>query len=91
PEFLENLNALHDRLRMAVPHLNPPEFRVRSTGDQALNLQYFSDRPGLTPMVLGLLEGLGERFKTPTEAKLVSPKSDTQDYDEFEVVWTSAT
>ncbi|MFT5465044.1 MAG: hypothetical protein ACI8UO_000130 [Verrucomicrobiales bacterium] len=89
-EFLENLNALHARLRTAMPHLNPPSFEVVAPGPGSLTLRYWSNRASLAPMVIGILEGLGERFDTPVTAEIASLKSAGQDYDEFAVRWTSA-
>lgn len=61
-DFLMNLDALHARLGMSMPDLQPPSFRVRDGEDGQLTLLYYSERDGLAPMVVGLLEGLGERF-----------------------------
>ncbi len=88
PEFLQNLDDLHAQLRMSMPHLNPPSFEIPEVTGFSMVLHYISDRPALAPMVIGLLEGLGERFQVTVEAELVSPKSETQPYDEFSVNWS---
>ena len=44
-----------------------------------------SERAGLAPMVIGLVEGIGEMFDTPVEVELVSPKSGDDDCDEFTI------
>ncbi len=66
-EFLQNLDALHSSLGMAMPGLRPPSFVVRDEGDGILRVTYHSQREGLGPMVLGLLEGLAERFNTKVQ------------------------
>ncbi len=92
-EFLDSLNSLHARLRLAMPQLQPPSFEVTDvdTREKTLTLKYFSDRPALAPMVVGLLEGLGERFETPVEAEQVKEKTETGGYDEFFVRWAEET
>lgn len=61
-EFLENLPGLHTRVLLAFPELAPPEFLTSVYGENSARIEYWSDRRGLTPMVEGLLEGLGELF-----------------------------
>ena len=61
-EFLENLPGLHTRVLLAFPELTPPEFSTLVDGEGSARIEYWSDRPGLAPMVEGLLEGLGELF-----------------------------
>lgn len=61
-EFLENLPGLHTRVLLAFPELAPPEFATSVDGPNSARLEYWSDRPGLNPMVEGLLEGLGDLF-----------------------------
>lgn len=62
PEFLGNLDQLHTRVKLSFPHLKPPSFSVSEQGTESLVLHYYSDRPGLAPLVVGLLKGLGDRF-----------------------------
>ena len=61
-EFIENLDAMHSRVASAMPDLAPPSFECIEVDDSHLEIRYFSDRPGLAPMVMGLLDGLGEKF-----------------------------
>ncbi len=87
PTFLENLDEMHSRVALSMPHLRPPSFRVTRLGEGQLHLQYYSHRPGLVPFVLGLLDALGERFNTPTVARLLSPRGPDQDHDLFLLRW----
>ena len=66
-EFLLNLDALHARVALTMPALRPPRFRMVDVDPKTLLLEYHSTRQGLAPMVVGLLKGLGIRFKTPIE------------------------
>ena len=61
-EFLGNLNHLHKRVGDLMPDLAPPSFETELINEQELRLRYTSKRDGLTPMVIGLIKGLGKRF-----------------------------
>ena len=45
----------------------PPEFRVESMNDGRHRIHYISKREGLTPFVVGLLNGLATRFDSELE------------------------
>ncbi|MCP9818525.1 heme NO-binding domain-containing protein [Synechococcus sp. Cruz-9H2] len=64
PEFLDHLDNLHARAGLSFPQLQPPSFRCEHAADQSMDLEYRSKRYGLAPMVIGLLHGLGKRFRT---------------------------
>jgi hypothetical protein len=83
PEFLANLDGMHTRLSLSMPELRPPSFVCEQRTDQLLRLEYWSDRPGLAPMVLGLLSGLGELFELTLSVTHTIKKSDGADHDEF--------
>jgi len=72
PELLENLDDLHVHLGNIMPNLIPPSFQCEDVTENSMLLHYRSSRQGLTPMVLGLLKGLGERFQTPCTASIIS-------------------
>jgi len=60
--FLENINALHDRITSTFVGYVPPYFIVEQ-GKDKICLRYESKREGLTPFVIGLLHGLAEGFQ----------------------------
>ena len=62
PEFLANLDMMHARLSLSMPEMRPPSFVCEQLSDHQIRLEYWSERPGLGPMVIGLLEGLGEMY-----------------------------
>ena len=66
-EFLENLDHMHSRVMISYPSLRPPSFRVQSNSEHEIILHYISERPGLCPLVVGLLYGLADRFETRIE------------------------
>jgi len=72
PELIANLDDLHIHLSNIMPNMKPPSFQCENVTDNSMMLHYRSSRQGLTPMVLGLLEGMGERFNTSCTASIVS-------------------
>ena len=86
PEFLGNLEQLHTRVKLSFPHLMPPSFSVSEQEAQALVLHYYSERPGLAPLVVGLLKGLGDRFGLEVEATWERVDG-TRPHDRFRVRW----
>lgn len=89
PEFLINLPTFHTRVAMIFPNLQPPRFSCTDVTENSLVLHYHSHRPGLTYFVVGLLQGLGKMFLSPTSVEVTRRKSDGADHDEFLVSWTS--
>ena len=83
PEFLGNLDAMHARLSLSMPHLEPPSFVCEQTGPGQVRLEYWSHRAGLAPMVTGLVEGLGELFSLDVTVKQTLAKGDGGEHDEF--------
>lgn len=75
-EFILNLDDMHTRLRISMPNLNMPSFSCQRSDDGDLVVDYYSERQGLEAMVVGLLEGLGERFNQPVSvARADAPKN----------------
>ena len=62
PSFLGNLNRMHDGLAAAMPGSRMPQFFVLDDTPQTLRLRYVSERQGLEPFVVGLLQGLCAMF-----------------------------
>jgi hypothetical protein len=75
-EFLQNMNSLHSQIRLSFPELKPPSITCEELPDGQLLVDYESEREGLAPMLVGLLRGLGKRFKTPVNIEHV-PTNDT--------------
>lgn len=54
---LQNLDALHDHLGTLYPGMRAPSFRcTERPEDGALILHYYSDRPGLEHIVIGIVK-----------------------------------
>ncbi|MEM6388039.1 MAG: heme NO-binding domain-containing protein [Pseudomonadota bacterium] len=54
-ERLATLNDLHDRIKMSMPHLQPPSFEFEEGEGNEHKLHYASERDGLESMVIGLV------------------------------------
>ena len=68
---------------MTFTELEPPSFTVSDIQDGSLRLHYRSKRPGLAPVAMGMVRGLGKRFNTPIEIELVRSRESGHDHDEF--------
>jgi hypothetical protein len=90
PAVLGGLDALHARVRLMMPALRPPSFRCVELTPTTLRLDYWSDRPGLAPMVVGLVEGLAELLGTTASATHVLASADGHDHDSFAVTHAGA-
>jgi hypothetical protein len=90
PEFLRNLDQIHTRIKLSFPHLQPPSFLVRDETATSLSLHYFSERKGLSPLVVGLLKGLAERFDLQVSIEQRRVDGPTP-HDVFDLRWTEAT
>ena len=85
PEFLKNLDNLHARVGLSFPQLQPPEFECTDSTQEDMELHYRSKREGLAPMVVGLVEGLGERFNTPVDVEHVQQREAGAEHDSFSI------
>ncbi|MDX1931638.1 MAG: heme NO-binding domain-containing protein [Capsulimonadales bacterium] len=88
-EFLMHLNQMHRRIGMAFPHLQPPRFDCTHITEDSLRLEYRSDRPGLAPMVRGLIRGLSVLFSQPAEIEHIVVREDGNDHDAFLIRYRS--
>lgn len=82
---LTHLDEMHARLQLLYPELRPPSFAVVEDGSDAFDVHYSSERQGLTPFVVGLLEGLGDLYGTPAKVVHVADPSEARPYDVFRV------
>ncbi len=85
PDFLSNLDELHSRVGVQFPELKPPEFDCEQPDDQTIKLHYQSSREGLAPMVIGLVEGLGERFQQSVQVTHIEERQQGAEKDTFQI------
>ena len=88
PEFLSNLDQLHSRVKLTFPNLIPPRFSVTDESEGRLILHYFSEREGLAPLVIGLLQGLGARFGQDVKAEQFRTGEGEAEHDAFRVEYS---
>lgn len=88
--FIQNLNNMHVRIAEIMPDLRPPSFTVTDLTPSSFTLHYYSDRAGLYPMVVGLIEGLGKRFHTDLQITHLRGAAEGLDHDEFAVRYGQA-
>lgn len=78
-DFLQNLDALHDHLGTLYPGMKAPSFRctVRPE-DGALVLHYYSDRPGLEYIVIGIVKTVASKLHgTEVEVEILKTKEES--------------
>ena len=80
-EFLKNLNSLHSQVELKLPELKPPSFEIENIDQGAWRVHYHSDRAGLTPMMVGLLKGLAQRFGHEGEVEIEASCAQGGDHD----------
>lgn len=84
-QVLHELNNIHARLMVTLPNLRPPSFDCVEREDGAIILRYYSERPGLSPLVVGLLRGLAARFGQEVAVTQTVSRQTQPEYDEFEI------
>jgi guanylate cyclase soluble subunit beta len=77
-EFLENLDALHDRITTTFVNYRPPSFSLERHSENSATVHYVSSRQGLAPFVIGLLKGMQNRFNVELEFEsiIITPSPD---------------
>ena len=87
---LRNLDEMHARLQSLYPELRPPSFDVTEASPHRLEVHYRSEREGLVPFVVGLLEGLGDLYGTPATVTHDLVASEGVRHEVFHVVLAEA-
>ena len=87
--FLQNLDAMHARVGLSFPELRPPSFRVTDETEDSLTFHYYSERSGLTDLVIGLIGGLGDLFEIDVTIVPAALKADGADHDSFRVTYAA--
>ena len=59
--FLINLDSLHDHLSFTYTEMQAPSFLCEKT-HSGLTLHYFSQRPGLSSIVIGIVQAVAKDF-----------------------------
>lgn len=59
--FLMNLDSLHDHLSFTYTQMQAPSFRCEKTRSSII-LHYYSHRPGLSSIVIGIVKEVAKDF-----------------------------
>uniref|UniRef100_A0A8D8TAP2 Guanylate cyclase soluble subunit beta-1 n=1 Tax=Cacopsylla melanoneura TaxID=428564 RepID=A0A8D8TAP2_9HEMI len=90
-DFLQNLDALHDHLGTLYPGMRAPSFRCTETEDGNLVLHYYSDRPGLEHIVIGIVKTVASKLhNTEVEVEILKTKEECDDHVQFLITEKSA-
>ncbi|XP_062125796.1 guanylate cyclase soluble subunit beta-1 isoform X1 [Drosophila sulfurigaster albostrigata] len=83
-DFLQNLDALHDHLGTLYPGMRAPSFRCTEK-DGELLLHYYSERPGLEHIVIGIVKAVASKLHgVEVEIDIVKRKGEPIDEAEKE-------
>ncbi|XP_059146235.1 LOW QUALITY PROTEIN: guanylate cyclase soluble subunit beta-1-like [Physella acuta] len=86
-DFLQNLDALHDHLSTIYPGMRAPSFRCTERPDGATVLHYYSDRPGLEHIVIGIVKEVArELHNSPVIVEIIQEKDDNCDHVQFAII-----
>ena len=83
--FLSNLNHMHSQVASSMLELEPPSFSVEELENGVLCVHYVTERKGLSPMVVGLLEGLAEKFSVSADVVQTQFVDHGDEHDVFEI------
>lgn len=84
-EVLHNTDAMHGRLEHTFPAALMPRIAIERIDAETATLQYRSERPGLAPMLVGIVKGLGARFGTPVRIERLAGVEDGAAVQRFRV------
>ena len=82
-EFLTNLNEMHCRIEIVFTKMRAPQFRIEDVSDTEFRLCYASERSGLAPMVIGIVDALAQHFGQSVEIIQVYAKTEIDSEDIF--------
>lgn len=86
-DFLQNLDALHDHLQTIYPGMKAPSFTCTEAEDGATILHYYSDRPGLEHIVIGLVRKVAEKVHdTTVDCQIFKTQADGIDHIQFKII-----
>ncbi|XP_061393461.1 guanylate cyclase soluble subunit beta-1 [Musca vetustissima] len=84
----QNLDALHDHLGTLYPGMRAPSFRCTEKDGQLL-LHYYSERPGLEHIVIGIVKAVASKLHgVDVEIDIVKRKGDPVEEDDKDDVFS---
>ena len=90
-DFLQNLDALHDHLATIYPGMQAPSFRCSYDDKGQLILHYYSERPGLEHIVIGIVKEVAEKLhNSHVDVKVIKSKEEC-DHVQFAIIEKDST
>jgi hypothetical protein len=86
-EFAQNLDLMHAKIKFSLPELTPPSFRCTEVSGRGFRIHYYSTRPGLAPLAIGMFKGVAKMYRTPIDIRIDKSRAAGQDHDEFVVTY----
>jgi len=86
-EFVRSLDQMHAKIKLSLPDLQPPSFRVTDMSPSGFRLHYFSKRAGLAPLVKGMLKGVARIYGVTIDMRLDRSRAEGHDHDEFVILY----
>ena len=90
PEFVQNLDQMHAKIKLSLPELEPPMFRATELSAGGFRLHYYSSRPGLAPLVKGMMKGVADIYGMTIDIRLDKSRAHGHDHDEFVITYAAA-
>jgi hypothetical protein len=84
-EFLQSLEDVHDRAKIALPDLDVPEFELDTKSETDFVLNYRFEKLGLGAVFLGLLRGMADDYGALILIDHTPKRSGDMDVDQFEI------
>lgn len=72
-DFCDNLDRMHASIKVSLPDVDVPSFRVVDSDAASIRIAYLSSRSGLEPFVIGLFEGLLAHFGQSGQVRCLGP------------------
>lgn len=80
-EFVQNLDHMHAKIKSSLPQLVPPSFRCTDVTNAGFRLHYYSTRPGLVPLVIGMMKGMARLYEQRIEIEIDKTREQGHDHD----------
>jgi hypothetical protein len=61
----------------------PPSFRCTDVSDGGFRLHYYSTRPGLVPLVIGMIKGMARMYRQKIDIRVDKTREQGHDHDEL--------
>ena len=84
-EFLQSLEDVHDRAKIALPDLDVPHFEIETHTDGQFTLNYTFNKLGFGAVFLGLLRGMADDYGALILIDHEPKSADGLDRDVFEI------